>query len=259
MKFKKNQSGMTLVEVVISLAMFASMFLGATMCFAAALKLTNRNMLRDKELNVQQKVIEEHQVQGVALVSGHSLGSDNITFGTSGAFNMATGTGTLDNVTQFHAIKTADHGDDYNFEIKGLASSRNPLGNAAGDYDKAGGKYCLHVINDTTQNIDVIISMTSGYIYEGNFSQGYKNSSSLYSRTVPGKGAGAVDAGALPAELQVGYYNPGTIGSGDLVISWTLANGVTGQETVNGGNLSANGRINIKISDSGKSIVYDTP
>ena len=251
---------MTLVEVVIALGVFGITFLGVTMCLSAALKLTNRNMLRDRELNTQQKVIEEHQVHGVALSSGHTINGDKIIFGTgTGAFNMATGKGYLDNVTMYHAIKTADHGEDYNFELKGISSTRNPLGNAAGDYDRTAGKYCLHVINNSTKSVDVTFTLNSGYFYEGNFTQGYKHNSSVYGRTIPAKDADAVDAAALPAELQVGYYsNPGGTPD-DVTVSWIREDGATGSQSINTSGLSAQGAYELTINDTGVSVAYKTP
>lgn len=56
--FKKNQKGMTLVEVVLAIAMFSVMTLAVTYAFSAAMQFNKRNMLRDKELNTQQAALE---------------------------------------------------------------------------------------------------------------------------------------------------------------------------------------------------------
>lgn len=219
MKIRKNHEGMTLVEVVVAMGVFSFTFLGVTMCLAAALKFNNRNMLRDTELNTQQKVIEEHQASGVALHSGHALNGDTMVFGSSGTFNMDTGTGTVGDITQYHAIKTAAHGDDYNFEINGIASKTNPLGNATGDFDAAVGKFCLKVVNSYSGSCDVTVTINNGTIYEGNYTTGYRNAAPKYSRTVPGKDAEAAIVGAMPNEMQIGYFNDTAFASGDLEIT----------------------------------------
>lgn len=219
MKIKTNQEGMTLVEVVVSMAIFSFTFLGVTMCLAASLKLNNRNMLRDAELNTQQKVIEERQAVGVALQSGHALEGDTMVFGTSGSFNMDTGRGVVDKITQYHAIKTGSHGNDYNFEINGIASNKNPLGNAAGDFDKVAGKFCLKVINSYSGSCDVTVSISNGTIYEGNYNTGYRNAAPKYSRTIPGKDAETTVLGAMPNVLQIGYFNDVGFAADELQIT----------------------------------------
>lgn len=248
MTIKRNHKGMTLVEVVVAMGVFSITFLGVTMCLAAALKLNNRAMLRDDELSAQQKVIEEHQAQGVALMDGHTINSDSIKFGTGGTFNMNTGLGKVDNVTQYHAIKTAGHGNDYNFELNGLSSPNNPLGNEPGDYDKTAGKYCIHVINDSSTNIDVKITIAGGTIYQGSYDKGYRNNASVYARTLPAKDASAAVSTVLPKELYVGYYNNGTISNGDVVVSITR-NGSTASVPVSATSLSSQGAINLTVTD----------
>lgn len=255
MKFKKNQAGMTLVEVVIALGVFGATTLGVAMCLSAALRLNNRNMLRDRELNSQQKVIEEHTNTGVALVSGHSLGGDNIVFGAPGAFSTATGTGTQSGITLYHAVKTAEHGNDYNFEIKGMSSPRNSLGNADGDYDKTANKYCIHVVNNTTENVDVYVEIKSGLIYEGSYNNGYRHSSATYARTLPSKDAAGVEGVtpgtvAVPSELLLGYYNDGAMSNGDITLSWYLG-GVKRSYDINASNFKTGGGVILTINSSG--------
>lgn len=261
MTVKKNNAGMTLVEVVISCAVFSVAFLGVTMCFSAALKLNNRNMLRDRELNVQQKVIEEHTNNGVALMSGHSLGGDDIVFGSSGSWNKATGIGKQSGVTLYHAVKTSEHGEDYNFEIKGMSSNRNSLGNADGDFDKTANKYCVHVVNNSTKNIDVYVEIANGTMYEGSWNNGYKHSSSTYARTLPSRDAAGVEdetgAVAVPSELLLGYFNDGSMSDGDIVISWDM-NGVKRSRSVSAGSFKSNGGIKLTIGDSGSDTVSYT-
>ncbi|MBR1724751.1 MAG: prepilin-type N-terminal cleavage/methylation domain-containing protein, partial [Ruminococcus sp.] len=215
MKIKKNQQGMSLVEVVVSLAIFGFTTLCITMSLSAALRLNNRNMLRDRELNVQQKVIEEHTNKGIALMSGHSLASDVMVFGSAGTFTKDNGTGTQTGLTFYHAVKTSEHGEDYNFEIKGISSPRNTLGNADGDYDKANNKYCIHVVNNTTKNADVYVqnSNAAAVMYEGSYNNGYRHSAESYGRTLTAKDAEGVEdesgAQAVPSELFLGYYSNG--------------------------------------------------
>ena len=254
MKIKKNQSGMTLVEVVISLGVFGFTTLGIAMCLSAALRLNNRNMLRDRELNVQQKVIEEHTNKGIALKSGHSLGSDVIVFGSAGTFTAATGTGTQSGVTLYHAVKTSEHGNDYNFEIKGMSSPRNALGNSDGDYDKTLNKYCIHVVNNSLKNIDVHVYIQSGTLYEGNYTNGYRHATGNYARTLTARDADGVEDEtgnvAVPSELLLGYYNDGAMADGDIRIEWDM-NGVKRDVSIPAGNFKTGGGLILTVNDSG--------
>lgn len=257
MKIKKNQSGMTLVEVVIALGVFSFTFLGVTMCLSAALKLNNRNMLRDRELNTQQKVIEEHKVDGVALLStaqgGLGLDGNSIVFGSSAIpledAQLANGFGTLGGVTLYHAVKTAAQGNTYNFEIKGLTST--PLGNSALEpASPANGIYRLHVVNNCDKNVDVEIHINSGEIFEGSRSSGYVNSSSIYARTLPASTAGGVVAGFMPSELLIGYATtPGATPS-DITITCYVDGGSSFTKTVSSAMLSG-GAAHLEINSSG--------
>lgn len=258
MRIKKNQSGMTLVEVVIALGVFSFTFLGVTMCLAAALKLNNRNMLRDRELNVQQKAIEEHKAEGVALLStgqgGLGLGGNKIVFGNTAAAlengQLSAGVGTLGSVTLFHAVKTAAQGNTYNFEIKGISSPRNTLGNSTLEaIDKSAGIYHLHVISNYTGSVDVIININGGEIFEGSHSNGYVNTSSIYARTLAPAGSGGAVAGAMPSELLVGYANSGTVN--DIKITCNADNGTSFTQTINAGWLTGPKGAAYVVIDSG--------
>ena len=256
MKIKKNQSGMTLVEVVIALGVFSFTFLGVTMCLSAALKLNNRNMLRDRELNAQQKVIEERKVDGVAYLSGST---DKIVFGNSAIAlsgnQLANGVGTRDSITYYHAVKSAAQGNTYNFEIKSLTST--PLGNATLEAaDANAGIYHLHVTNHYAGNVDVVVETSGGQFFSGSIANGYKNSSTIFSRTLTPAGVTGVPGG-LPSELLLGYYNPpvppATVAPvpGTVKITVTPEGGSSVVKTIDGTTFKLTGKVLIDVNSSG--------
>lgn len=188
MKFtKKNQKGMTLVEVVIAIAMFSVMTLGVTYAFSSALKFNSRNMRRDKELNVQQGAIERGSAAGITLNDGNTVKGAKIVY-SGGGFSGVT----INGVTQYKAIKTAENGSDYNFELH--TASATPIGSVPTRVDKDNGYYGIQITNETSNKYDVILVATSGKFYEGNFDVdhdtdgGYAHPSLTYTRSLQAKG-----------------------------------------------------------------------
>lgn len=185
--FKKNQKGMTLVEVVIAIAMFSVMTLAVTYAFSAAMKLNSRNMRRDKELNNQQGALERGSAAGVTLNDGNTFKGSKIEY-SGGGFSGVT----VNGVTQYKAIKSAENGNTYNFELH--TASATPIGSVPTKVDKNNGYYGIQVTNETSERYDVVLVANCGRFYEGNYDRyvetdgGYAHPSLTYSRSLEAQG-----------------------------------------------------------------------
>lgn len=229
MKTKKLQSGMTLVEVVVSMSIFTFMTLAITMAFAGAMKYNARNVKRDKELNFQQSALERGTEGGIMVNNDSFNHKKTVTFtDTSGvAFNFAATTDAFNGVTEYYAKSSAYNNEDVdpiNFELKTF--STNLFGSSATIADKASSHYVIKINNTTTDLIDVRISLNNGTsAYIGDFNHDcYNHKSPLYAMTLPAYDADAefevdddadIDASAttvttVPSSMTLGLYMPYT-------------------------------------------------
>ena len=184
--FKKNHKGMTLVEVVLAIAMFSVMTLAVTYAFSAAMKFNSRNMRRDRELGTQQGALERGSAAGVTLNDGNVVKGSKIKYSGVGFSKEVSG------VTQYKAIKTAENGNDYNFELH--TASATPFGSVPTRVEKDQGYYGIEITNETSQRYDIEIVASGGRFYEGNYDRyietdgGYAHPSLTYTRSLEAKG-----------------------------------------------------------------------
>lgn len=260
-KLKKNVSGMTLVEVIVAMAFFATTTLGVCMAFSAALKYSARNMRRDKELTLQQTALEKNTTAGVMLNDGTTLDSMEL------VFKHGSETTTVSGLTEYKAIKTSNDGNDFNFEMKSLSST--PLGSLETTADKSAGKYRIYFINESLNTVDVTITIDSGYIYEGLYTgttpTGYKHASPVYKRSLAAKDADALNnpatTEALPDRFIIGYFNSSLDTETSNVIHLEIKSGSsTYNYDVENSSLSSIGQINLTMSaDGALTKAYSTP
>ena len=269
---KKNQKGMTLVEVVIAIAMFSVLTLAVTYAFSAALKLNARNMRRDKELATQQGALERASAAGVTLNDGNTVKGSKIVYsdGSGGTF----GTLEVDDVTQYKAIKTAENGNDFNFELH--TASATPFGSVPTKIDKDNGYYGIEVENTTSNRYDVIIKANGGRFYEGNYDRymetdgGYTHPGLTYARSLEAKGfdnniydydpTGKTEAekaelqnikdNSVPHSFIVGfYYDPAEIDPFSIEVYIRSESGVQMLAgTLSEGNFGTDGKVSFEIT-----------
>lgn len=183
-KLKKLQSGMTLVEVIVAMAVFGAMTLAITMGLAAAVQYNVRNLRRDAELSAQQTSIEDGSATGTAVLDA----------GASFTFNQVGGTETFTvSGTEYEALKTATNAEDYNFTVKTFSSSAS-IDSGKTVVNPATGSYRLTFINESECELDVKIQINTEYdtfgnasIFEGDM-KAFVLSSDLYERTIPAAG-----------------------------------------------------------------------
>lgn len=264
--FKKNQKGMTLVEVVLAIAMFSVMTLAVTYAFSAAMQFNKRNMLRDKELNTQQAALERGSAAGIALNDGNSFKTAKIQY-SGGGFT----TKEVSGITQYKAIKTAGNGNTYNFELH--TASATPFGGVPTKVDKDNGYFGIQITNETSERWDVILVADSGKYYEGNYDNGvytdnnYVHPSLTYSRSLEAKGIDnsiydydptgktpeeiadlqAIKDNSVPHSFMVGYFNDGASFSIDVYVR-NEAGAQALLTTITESNFSTNGKVSIDLS-----------
>lgn len=197
----KLRSGMTLVEVVVAMAVFAVMTLGITMTFAAVVKYNARNMRRDYELNRQQTAIEKNTIEDMKIYKNSFKGRSIQYVAPSGAV-----LGTVADVTEYNAVKSQQNASDINFEVKTFSSV--PLGSTPVSFNKDDYKFKLAFTNMSEQTVDIRIETTEGTIYEGDSATGYRHSSPLYKRVM--QPASYDDHGVMqaPSGFEIGFDNP---------------------------------------------------
>ena len=215
LKLKKTESGMTLVEVVVAMAMFSVTTLSVTMALAAVVKYNARNIRRDSELTVQQTAIEQGTVAGVKAISSAYAG-DTIKF-TSDKVNV-----TVDGITEYEALKTAHNSDEFNFQVKTFSST--VLGSRTVVFAEE-DEFKLEVVNLSSNDYSVTLTANSGEIYEGNYDTTTAGASFIC--TVEGYTTTSGDvkvekddgttASTAPSGFEVGYKAP-TQDDGTIVV-----------------------------------------
>ncbi len=204
---------MTLVEVVVALAVFATMTLAITMAFSAAIKYNTRNIRRDYELTLQQEAVERASAAGVEVYNG-AYGSHKAVFTKPDGGTLFE----LSNITEYNAVKSAQNGSDFNFELKTFSSV--PLGATDCTFDKDKQQYKISIVNESASSVDITIKTTGGAIYEGDINNNpYKHSSNLYRHSILGVGEAdefeteADESGnpttASPQGFIIGFNNEG--------------------------------------------------
>lgn len=214
-KLKKLNSGMTLVEVVIAMAIFSVMTLGITMAFAAAIKFNARNMRRDYELNVQQEAIQKATAAGVEIY-GASFKSRTIQYVDAHTNALVKD---IPQVTEYNAVKSAQNGSDFNFEMKTFSSVE--LGSTKVAFDPLNQQYKITVSNLSSDPVDVRFETTSGTIYEGDPTSGYRHCSTIYKRSVAPLGGSDIntdDGVSNPSGFEIGYENDLTKESSSMTV-----------------------------------------
>ena len=194
---KRNQTGMTLVEVIVAMAIFGVMMTAVTMAFAAAVRFNSRNQRRDQELNLQQTALERNNATGVQVNNGsfknreivYYQGTHNDNVAKTYSFTNATDPTVVSalksvtadafgGVTEYKAIKSSYNGNLFNFELKEYSGT--PYGGSELVHNKDNGEYKISCVNRSDKQVEVRITKNIGFIYLGDYTNGYKHASPLY-------------------------------------------------------------------------------
>ena len=194
---KHNKRGMTLVEVIIAMSIFAIVAGCVLTAIAGAMQQTTKNRKRDIELGAQMNAVGKFDTAKGSTNGGYTVSFKSETVGVSDR--------NQDSVSLYVA-NLDEWGSDFGFTLKGVNGGAT-FNNVTIDPDtskpESKGQYKFVVEADPTLNLDVKVvaelnntSTSIGYIYEGSTTTGYTHSSHTYTRLMPSSG-----------NIQFGYFN----------------------------------------------------
>ncbi|SDA09524.1 Type II secretory pathway, pseudopilin PulG [Ruminococcus sp. YE71] len=188
MKFKKNNSGMSLVEVVVAMSVFSFMTLAITMAFSASMKYGMRNVKRDQALSTQQTALEKGMPGGLEVYNDSFKNKKTIKFiGQNGTADMqaVTGSTAFSSIAEYNAKATANaQMSDINFQLKTFSSVA--LGTSLTSPVKSMDRYTFEFSNMSDKTVDVIIELNNvDRAYLGDYDTGYVHKSPVYTITLP--------------------------------------------------------------------------
>lgn len=219
-KKKKLSPGMTLVEVLVSMTIFAVMASAIFSAIAHANKLSNRAKMRDVELAAQTNIIGKKSKGSSEIKVLHPneayLGDYNIVFEDGRTLEDGSHP-TVDNVKVYETTE-GEFDQYFDFKLKTVLQSSS-LNGAAINVDNLGtNEYLLRYENTSSESIIVTVSISDGYIYEGD-EKTFIHTRNTYSKTIPSGGS-----------ADIGYFNDS--GTGIDTVSYTVTGLISHSELV---------------------------
>jgi|GEM_PF-2926010 prepilin-type N-terminal cleavage/methylation domain-containing protein len=201
MKMKNKLSkGMTLVEVMVSMVIFAIVASATLTVISNANKLSNRSKMRDSDLADQTAIIgkkADDQLQDLTP-SGKSYFMQFIPAGGSTVKAPDYG---------LYQADEASFGNEFGFQLKTIQPTTGL--NALTTSNSGQDEYLYSFKNEYFESVTIKVTVNNGYIYEGvRGGNAYTHTAETYTRTVRA-GETAI----------FGYYNPSFNSSSDIKIS----------------------------------------
>ena len=203
---KKNKSlskGMTLVEVIVAMTIFAIMASTIIAVLGAAYRQIDRSKRRDIEAAQQAAAVNKKD--NVTKISG-ATDYKIVYTPTSG------GTSQTANNIKLYQSNDAQFGGDFGFNMKSLTSNTAvavPTPNPDPSDPDFANQYKIKFTNTSHKAVNIYVTISSGYVYEGNASTGYLHTSCSYVRTAQ------PDTGGTDNIVDFGYrtlsFAPGDI------------------------------------------------
>lgn len=180
-KFKKAQAGMTIVEVIVAMAIFAVMFLMIFGFMESSIYLNRQTRKYDQEVDVQVEDVERYNPMG-AYIDGISSGSTEVS-----EYEGSTGSGKKTLSFQFptvgkvitidgYAYQANSRDDENGFSLKFFSSTRPDVTNK---------KVWIRIINVTDDVKDIFLYLPTedgGKFYLKNGTSAYTDK---ISKSVP--------------------------------------------------------------------------
>lgn len=245
---KKLSQGMTLVEVIVAMTIFAIMAAAITTIIVFSNKTVNRSKMRDLELSTEKNIIGRKNLASDQLTEVHPnsyMGDYKIIFENA----KLTGENPhVDNV-KLYETHEGPFEEQFDFQLKTVVPSSSLNGLAISNLGD--NEYCIHYINNLAEPIHVTMTITDGHFFEGSGQQ-YVHTTSTYTRTIM--------AGAT---ADIGYFYNGT-GSPNInfkiTTSISTARSATGHIAI--ASFNSTKTINLTASQSGTNpfhVAFDFP
>lgn len=212
-KIKKLSKGMTLVEVIVSMTIFALAAACIMSVIGGAMKISNRSRKRDLETAQQANAVEKKSDTELTKTGD---GYEIVFVPTGGVSKTVSGIDT-------YAADAAQFGADFGFQIKTFNSGGlNSLSTSDPVLSVDSNEFKLTFINKSAENVTAYVTIEDGFIYEGNSSNGYIHTSKSYVRTAEKYNA----SGVTNSTIDFGYYNLDSFNNGDVKIRFVTASNV---------------------------------
>ena len=196
MNNKKLSRGMTLVEVLVAMTIFAIMAGVILSVITRANSTANRSKMRDVELAAQTNIISKGSKEQVTKIApGGYTGEYTVVFNIPGAAADArkySGVGVYE-------TDEGEFSEDFGFQLKTLKNSASF--NSLAITSVNDNEYWIQLENDLSEPITITITSKNGYIFEGTGRQ-YVHTRDTYTKTIPG--GGVADVGFYSENFQNG-------------------------------------------------------
>ena len=208
-KNKKLSPGMTLIEVIISMTIFAAMAAAIFSVIAHANSTADRAKMRDVELSTQTNIIGRIGKENNAAAQLNQVqpngyaGEYEIKFNVPGQ--------TVDPIPGVKVYET-DEGafeSQFDFKLKTVTEAAALTGLTLASSELNANEYLLKFRNDTSESILVQLDIKDGYILEGSDQQ-YIHTSKSYMKVLPAN-----------TVADIGYYDLEVTGLDDISVQIT--------------------------------------
>jgi prepilin-type N-terminal cleavage/methylation domain-containing protein len=240
-KNRKLSKGMTLVEVLVSMTIFAVMASAILTVIAFANKTANRSKMRDVELATEANIISRKNKASDQLdqvkPNGYA-GNYSIVFTPPPQDSVKT----INNV-KVYETQEGEFNADFDFKMKTVIDSTSLNGltiNSVND-----NEYAFTVNNNLSEPITIDIEIKDGFIFEGTGRQ-YIHTRQTYTKTIPANGSASI--GYCTQNFQQGDIKI----EATTAVSGSILSALVVEPVVNVGSIKSDIRkVNIDIGQEG--------
>ena len=182
---KKLSSGMTLIEVLVSMTIFAIIAAAIFSVIAHANSTADRAKMRDGELSTQTNIIGRIGKDNNAITQLNQVEPNGYAGEYEIKFNVpiATQPDPVEGVKVYETDEGAFE-KEFDFKLKTVTQSSSFTGLTLSSSQLNDGEYLLKYRNETAESVLVQIDIADGYIFEGSDQQ-YIHTSKSYMKVLP--------------------------------------------------------------------------
>lgn len=195
---KKLSRGMTLIEVLVSMTIFAVMAAAIFTVIAHANKTADRAKMRDVELSTQTNIIGRIGKDNNAITQLNQVKPNGYVGEYEVKFNVPASNVSQPDPVEGVKVYETDEGafeSEFDFKLKTVTQASSFTGLTLSSSQLNSGEYLLKYRNETSESVLVQIDLTDGYIFEGSDQQ-YIHTSKSYMKVLPANSV-----------ADIGYYD----------------------------------------------------